>query len=209
MPSKRTDTPASDRSNGTERVTPSSSDDGPTLPGSVMRTTSGGKPWYGHGSRKDYSEAVALYEQGWSIGKVAERHGVSRQAMWKILRRRTTLRSRSEAMALTRKPETAVRRHRGRIRDRYRKRAARITVGQMRAVRARDVVCQECLDEGTDFDHMIARRAGRPDDAGEPATALPSVPRREVEAGPFDSGLGAEGGELSGSLVDLVIGGFP
>ena len=38
--------------------------------------------------RKDYDQAVAMYESGLSIGDVAELHGVTRQAMWKILRRR-------------------------------------------------------------------------------------------------------------------------
>lgn len=37
-------------------------------------------------------EAVALYDGGASIGQVARRFGVTRQAMWDILRRRTTMR---------------------------------------------------------------------------------------------------------------------
>lgn len=39
-------------------------------------------------------EAVRLYDQGWSCGALGERYGVTRQGMWELLRRRTTLRSR-------------------------------------------------------------------------------------------------------------------
>lgn len=38
--------------------------------------------------RKDYSDAVVMYERGHSINEVAKRHGITRQAMWAILRRR-------------------------------------------------------------------------------------------------------------------------
>lgn len=38
------------------------------------------------------NEAVVLYDNGASIGAVAARFGVSRQAMWDLLRRRTTMR---------------------------------------------------------------------------------------------------------------------
>ena len=37
---------------------------------------------------KDYSEAIALYESGLSVGDVAEFFAVSRQAMWAVLKRR-------------------------------------------------------------------------------------------------------------------------
>ena len=36
--------------------------------------------------RKDYDEAVSMYEKGLSIGKVAYFYGISRQAMWQILK---------------------------------------------------------------------------------------------------------------------------
>lgn len=38
--------------------------------------------------RKDYDQAVNLYNSGLSIGEVAEFYGISRQAMWAILKRR-------------------------------------------------------------------------------------------------------------------------
>lgn len=38
--------------------------------------------------RKDYSDAIALYEQGQSIGSIADVYNITRQAMWKILKRR-------------------------------------------------------------------------------------------------------------------------
>lgn len=38
--------------------------------------------------RKDYDEAVRMYERGLSIGDVASFYGISRQAMWAILKRR-------------------------------------------------------------------------------------------------------------------------
>jgi hypothetical protein len=38
------------------------------------------------GKRKDFTLAVALYEQGLSIGDVAKQYGVTRQSMWRSLR---------------------------------------------------------------------------------------------------------------------------
>jgi len=38
--------------------------------------------------RKDYKLAVELYESGFSIGQIAQYHGITRQGMYKILRRR-------------------------------------------------------------------------------------------------------------------------
>jgi hypothetical protein len=38
--------------------------------------------------RKDYSEAVIMYERGLSIGQVADFYEITRQAMWMILKRR-------------------------------------------------------------------------------------------------------------------------
>ena len=38
--------------------------------------------------RKDFNSAVVMYRDGLSIGDVAEAHGITRQAMWKILKRR-------------------------------------------------------------------------------------------------------------------------
>lgn len=38
--------------------------------------------------RKDYSEAVKMYAEGYSIADVAFAHGVTRQSMHKVLRRR-------------------------------------------------------------------------------------------------------------------------
>lgn len=40
------------------------------------------------------AQAVALYDRGQSIGDVAAGLGVSRQSMWDVLRRRTTMRPR-------------------------------------------------------------------------------------------------------------------
>ncbi len=38
--------------------------------------------------RKDFSKAVALYEDGYSIGEIAPIYGVTRQSMWDVLKRR-------------------------------------------------------------------------------------------------------------------------
>ena len=42
---------------------------------------------------KKYDKAVELYNSGLSVQKVADYFGVTRQAMWVVLKRRTTLRS--------------------------------------------------------------------------------------------------------------------
>ena len=44
-------------------------------------------------SKEAAADAVAMYERGLSIAPIAAFYGVSRQAMWDLLRRRTTLRS--------------------------------------------------------------------------------------------------------------------
>jgi 5-methylcytosine-specific restriction endonuclease McrA len=98
-------------------------------------------------------ESVALYQSGLSAGKVAERMGVSRQAMHDLLKRRIQLRDR--VAALPRKDPTAVRRKRAATLKRYRSRAARITRAQIRAVVERDKTCRICGGEGTDVDHIL------------------------------------------------------
>jgi predicted DNA-binding protein YlxM (UPF0122 family) len=40
------------------------------------------------GPRKNYDEAVVMYQKGLSIQNIADYYGISRQAMWKILKRR-------------------------------------------------------------------------------------------------------------------------
>jgi transposase-like protein len=40
---------------------------------------------------KDFGEAVTMYESGKSIGEIARHYGITRQAMWAILRRRDVL----------------------------------------------------------------------------------------------------------------------
>ena len=42
----------------------------------------------GQPRNEKYDEAVKMYCQGMSIGEVAEFYGITRQAMWKILKRR-------------------------------------------------------------------------------------------------------------------------
>lgn len=103
-------------------------------------------------------EAVRRYEAGESLAPIAETYGVTRQSMWDLLRRRTMLRDRLEA--LPRMEPNAVREHRDTNRKRYRSRAKRITAQQMREVRERDGVCQLCEGEGTDFDHILAVALG-------------------------------------------------
>ena len=140
---------------------------------SCANQTSGGEGCCGSGSPEcpstttlgmwrlteaEKQEATRLYETGLSCGKVAERFGVSRQAMWDVLRRRTTMRDR--IAALPRQPETAKRRKRKEALRRYRSRAARITRAQERAVRARDRVCVMCGADGTDIDHVTPVAAG-------------------------------------------------
>lgn len=43
-------------------------------------------------------EAVSFYRAGESCGQVAKRFGLSRQGMWDVLRRRTEMRDRIEAL---------------------------------------------------------------------------------------------------------------
>jgi 5-methylcytosine-specific restriction endonuclease McrA len=98
-------------------------------------------------------QAVKLYEAGESTGQVAARYGVSRQSMWDVLRRRTQMRDRIEA--LPRKEPTALREKRLASLRRYRSRAARITRAQIDAVKERDGTCRMCGGAGTDVDHIL------------------------------------------------------
>lgn len=103
-------------------------------------------------------DAARRYEAGESLQPIAADYGVTRQAMWDLLRRRIMLRDRLEA--LPRKAPNAVRRHRDINRKRYRARAARVTRAQEREVRERDQVCRMCWAEGTDIDHILAVALG-------------------------------------------------
>lgn len=47
-------------------------------------------------TQEQIQEAVRLYDDGLSCGVVADRMGVSRQSMWKVLRRRTEMRPREK-----------------------------------------------------------------------------------------------------------------
>jgi hypothetical protein len=51
-----------------------------------IRTFDGGTLLGAH--RKDYDQAVRLYEAGFSIEETADYYGITRQAMWAVLRRR-------------------------------------------------------------------------------------------------------------------------
>ncbi len=97
-------------------------------------------------------EATRLYESGESIGMIAERYEVSRQSMWDVLRRRTKMRNRIDA--LPRKPTSAIRAKRAATLKRYRERAARITAAQTREVWARDKACVKCKEPGEQIDHI-------------------------------------------------------
>lgn len=98
-------------------------------------------------------EATSRYEAGESCGAIAKDYGVSRQSMWDVLRRRTEMRDRIEA--LPRKEQTAIRTKRAAALKRYRSRADRITRAQIREVWARDQVCQMCGEEGEEIDHIL------------------------------------------------------
>jgi DNA (cytosine-5)-methyltransferase 1 len=87
-----------------------------------------------------------MYEAGASTGWIAKAFGVSRQSMWDVLRRRTQMRDRIEA--IPRKPQTALRAKRKAGLERYRAKATRITRAQVRAVKARDRVCRMVLCGG-------------------------------------------------------------
>ena len=129
-------------------------------------TSGGGKPGQGYPcvvtfdgkplkklTPEQVIESIRLYEQGLSLGKVADRMGVSRQAMHDLLKRRITLRDRIEA--LPRKEQTAIRAKRAATSKRYRSRAARITQAQIHEVWERDQVCTICGDEGKEIDHIV------------------------------------------------------
>ena len=94
-----------------------------------------------------------MYESGLSLGSVAQHFLVSRQSMWDVLRRRTTMRDR--IAALPRKPPNAVRLKRLKALRRYRAKAKRITRAQIRLVKERDKVCRICAQPGTDIDHIL------------------------------------------------------
>jgi len=104
-------------------------------------------------------QATARYEAGESCGILAIDYGVTRQSMWDMLRRRTTMRDRLEALPREH-DRTKLQAKRKAALERYRSRAARITAAQVRKVRARDRVCVECGEPGTDIDHIVPVRAG-------------------------------------------------
>ena len=175
-PSNERDSDAVARSNSTLSVGASSPQGSPMpLDGQISRISGlrRGGGWKSRGPQpkrqplKKLTEqmvetACREYQVGRSLGRIARIVGVTRQAMWDLLRRRLPLRSRVEALALLRKPQTAIRAKRAATLRRYRARASRITVPQMRAVKARDKTCQgsRCRASGQHYDHIISVALG-------------------------------------------------
>ncbi len=79
--------------------------------------------------------------------------------MWDVLRRRTVMRDRIEALPRV-EDRSTIQAKRLRALRRYRSRATRIRAAQIRAVKERDQACVNCGDEGTDVDHIVPVRAG-------------------------------------------------
>lgn len=138
---------------------PSLPDTGPGFRSSAMSEMSQPKPYNWRLSEEQKQEATRRYEAGESCGVLALEYGVSRQSMWDVLRRRTTMRDRIEALPRV-EDRSQIQAKRLRALRRYRSRAARIKVAQIRAVKERDRVCVKCGAEGTDVDHIIPVRKG-------------------------------------------------
>ncbi len=109
-------------------------------------------------SPRQVEEAVALYTEGLSLGKIAVQMSVSRQAMHDLLKRRIPLRDRIDA--LPRKDATAIRLKRAATLRRYRSRARRLLRAEILAVMDRDRMCRICGESGSDIDHVLAVALG-------------------------------------------------
>ena len=133
-------------------------DIGRTQTSLTMFAASPPKPYNWRLTEQEKQQAVKMYQAGDSCGTISARFGVSRQSMHGVLKLRTTMRDRIEA--LPRKTPTALRVKRNRSLRRYRSRAARITRAQIRAVWERDQVCQDCGGIGTDIDHILGVAKG-------------------------------------------------
>jgi 5-methylcytosine-specific restriction endonuclease McrA len=112
-------------------------------------------------TEEQVAEAIAMYQSGLSLAKVAEPFGVSRQSMHDLLKRRIKLRDRIEALPrLTDADRSKVQEKRNRALKRYRSKAKRITGAQVTAVKERDKVCVKCRAPGVDIDHILPVSAG-------------------------------------------------
>lgn len=145
------DTASSPSARSTSDAEPSSPSTGPESPACRTFKKSTARPYNWRLTEQQKQTATVLYDLGHSCGMLAPAFGVSRQSMWDVLRRRTILRGRLEA--LPRKPGRT-RPAKRRANARYRTRAKRITRAQARAVWARDQVCVFCSGPGADIDHM-------------------------------------------------------
>lgn len=131
-----------------------------TGPESPVTTTSGKSQGYNWRlTEKQKAEATRRYEAGESCGQIAKDYGVSRQGMWDIVRRRTQMRDRIEALPRV-EDRSKLQAKRKAALERYRSRAKRITRAQIKAVRERDQVCVKCGEPGTDIDHIVPVRRG-------------------------------------------------
>ena len=129
-------------------------------PESLATETSGKSQGYNWRlTEEQKAEAAKRYEAGESCGQIAKDYGVSRQSMWDVVRRRTQMRDRIEALPRV-EDRSKLQAKRKAALERYRSRAKRITRAQIKAVRDRDQVCVKCGEQGTDIDHIVPVRKG-------------------------------------------------
>lgn len=146
------------------------------------------------------SEAVALYNDGASLSVVGERFGVSRQAMWDLLRRRTVLRSQQRHG-----PDNHFFRGGSREDDHAHDLVEKAV---LRGELVRPEACESCCSGGTMRDGRTTIQAHH-DDYNAPLTVRWLCQRCHHEW--HRHNVSVPRGEVPAELpdVDVIVGGFP
>lgn len=149
------------------------------------------------------ASAVDMYEMGMPLAPIAEYFGVTRQAMWDLLRRRTTMRPQKRSGADNHFWRGGARAD-GRAHDIVEKAVA---AGRL----SRPHVCESCGGDGRAYRDGRAPIQAHHDDYNRPLDVRWLCQPCHHEWHRTNTAVLVEGGDANGSLadVDVLTGGFP
>lgn len=156
-------------------------------------------------------ESIALYESGESCGAIAARYGVSRQAMWDLLRRRIDLRAPrrlSPAEREERKSEPGFNpfERGGSLASDYAQNKAEKAVAAGKLIRPE--ICEECLGPGKPFKDGRSPIQAHHDDYNKPLEVRWLCQQCHFDWHRENRPVPRGGGLELPAKVDVIAGGF-
>jgi len=155
-------------------------------------------------SSEQVASAVRMYDElEMSLAPIAEYFGVSRQAIWELLRRRTTLRPQ-----LRYGPDNHWWRGGTRADDRAQGIAEKAI---QRGVLVRPDTCESCDEAGEPFKDGRSPIQAHHCDYNRPLEVMWLCQRCHHDWHKYNTATPVEGGDANGSLadIDVIVGGFP